>query len=776
MNPRETMYEEMTDEFAADQATPLECSPFPTASSNESTSCRQYIAKFKPLYDRFKASQVALHTQPSAISSADLAQCYMEIPEKFFHSNFYLFTPQNFAEYIMHAGSSFKQQQLILTNYLDVIEVTRLKLIISRSPAFFSTIDDINQLKRLVQHTLQTVKSLKKNVNSLSYHLTSGSMYITKLQQRRNNSLLLHNVLATVQYILQNYRLLQQLIIVDDILSAITALQVVQDAYTPELHNVVALNFLSEKLNYYSNYIRSNLSEKFLHYAANVSIEEEDGEALVLLLQALYVMQTLHSVYEQYQAKLKDNVKLIIRTCLLEYQITNYIDDSAAPSDSVPFAQKIKNMSDENFLSCLLLCYESLTTVIVQCHYVCLSAIEFVNEKNAAELPHAEGLGTSTAKIVTASRNCFIKCVELSQTVISDLLTFRSDTNHNFNVEQMQFLWEISFNYVSSFEKLALSSKFNMTGYIIKQAILRVTENWLENFHELDKTKLSNVLASEKWVQTSISPETQIMVNKLTCHNSEPSKEEKAPLVIDDQEFKVVYGLVVVIEIVVKYLNILKNYPSISQEVISKIVKIIELFDSKTKKLVLGAEAVKAGILRSIAAKNLAITSQCFSCLLVLLPYIKATFMQNSVIQQSVEFDKLSQMLQAHQNMIFDKFVDIVSNFLDASSLKLKSIDWDRFSGHAEYFEEVNKNITALHRVLLSHLPPTQLQYVFNCIFSVLNRKIVDHFEEIHPSTQTGRQRIVDEIIHLTTSFSRLKLINSHNLNIEENMRRKYFK
>ena len=66
----------------------------------------------------------------------------------------------------------------------------------------------------------------------------------------------------------------------------------------------------------------------------------------------------------------------------------------------------------------------------------------------------------------------------------------------------------------------------------------------------------------------------------------------------------------------------------------------------------------------------------------------------------------------------------------------LKGIDWDRYQGQCEYFLEVERNVSSLHRVLLTALPQEQVQDVFTRIFALLNRKIVSHFEDIMPSTQ----------------------------------------
>ena len=51
-----------------------------------------------------------------------------------------------------------------------------------------------------------------------------------------------------------------------------------------------------------------------------------------------------------------------------------------------------------------------------------------------------------------------------------------------------------------------------------------------------------------------------------------------------------------------------------------------------------------------------------------------------------------------------------------------------------------------VHKVLAEVLPPELLQDIFSRIFNSLARRLPAHFEEIMPGTETGKQRILDEI------------------------------
>lgn len=62
-----------------------------------------------------------------------------------------------------------------------------------------------------------------------------------------------------------------------------------------------------------------------------------------------------------------------------------------------------------------------------------------------------------------------------------------------------------------------------------------------------------------------------------------------------------------------------------------RLIELLNLFNSKTCQLVLGAGAVKLGKIRTISAKILAITCRCLQFIKIILPKIKSHFQQLQV-------------------------------------------------------------------------------------------------------------------------------------------------
>jgi vacuolar protein sorting-associated protein 54 len=577
-------------------------------------------------------------------------------------------------------------------------------------------------------------------------------------------------------------------------------------------------------------------------------------EPLGQLLHALLHVDRLRYSLDQYSTRLHESIRLIIRTCLLEYinsdLMTNGNDfslngDSKNNDAATPFAQRVREMVNENFLACLSMCYESLIQTIgraVAVHVFLHDAFNdedlllmgqrkqlFSSRTTQTQMPTGADAGedqggdqssdetveylTKEKKFVFETSNTLlINTCDLAQKLVCQLLQMRKDSTGKMTIEQMRFFWEVSLHFVASVEQLQ-PTNVSLSTQTLRVGLLAHSKRFLEQLHEGYKGKLVNTLDGEKWVQCDVSPERQSSLDRLTKGRSflpkskqngiennlstngsdtpssiadpEPlsggpkKKKDLIPVVIDGIEYKVVWSALFLCEIMLTYLEIAILFPPMTKEVMSKTVDICALFDTRSRQLVLGAQAIQsAARLQSIAAKHLAIMAQCLSFFRAVFPHLRVALLAQLPGEQHsssmIEIDRVSHNMTEHHSKVLSKFVSIVGDFVDSSAVKLRQIDWDRFSGNCDYFEEVSRNVTAMHRVLQSYLPPDQMKDVFTRIFILLNSKIPSHFDETLPSTQTGRQRIVDEISHLASNLSRLKFTDSSSLTIEETFRKKF--
>jgi len=252
----------------------------------------------------------------------------------------------------------------------------------------------------------------------------------------------------------------------------------------------------------------------------------------------------------------------------------NNNNNNTTQQDNTPFAQKVREMSSENFLSCLSMCYEQVMVSVVkagQIHDFLESELTMniekyevyksssitgtgggnsINSSGIANVDNIDGgddyLPPTTANNTTTTSNSnnsntksttntsttpplmteeckqiqlqaiaqskatLAAACELTQHSMSQLITLRKENNAKLSADKMKFLWEISLQFVLSLEQISGS-----TAYIMRQCLLAQTKSFLEYLHETYKGKLVVTLDNERWIQCDVSSERQSEVDKL---------------------------------------------------------------------------------------------------------------------------------------------------------------------------------------------------------------------------------------------------------------------
>lgn len=762
-------------------------------------------------------------------------------------------------------GVSNRQQEH-LSRYLDLVEVALLKHIWSRSPAFFRALDDIKGLQTQVQAASSCLTRLRIRLQSLDEETAVGAMRIPQMHTRQRNESSLSEKIASIQRVLQARTDIQCLLDVEDYLGALEEIGYAKKLFADELVGLSCVRMVGQQLDEYDELVCEIMCNRFVslaveweedekiedegaskverrtsHHmdefdssslqAAGIGAETGDNgsESLEHLMLALLRCGRLTSALNMYKSRLSEAIKLIVRTCVQEYLSSSFDpselqgdgfdsnmgkDNLDKEADDTPFAQRVKEMGDDNFLSCLAMCFEHAILALTRSERVD-RFIEAALKKpmkcfdgEVTPMATSSATAASTALLVL-SKSCLATACDLAQRSVAQLLALRREGTARISMDKMKFMWEISLHFVLTLEGLSGS-----TAYVIRQCLLTQTRAFLEHMHSSVKGRLANTLDSERWAQCDVSLERQLEIDRLSAGKAflqqQAEKEGDAdrrngnghtagivagkkkdckPALVDGASFKVVWSVMLLTEIILNYLNISVSFAPVTTDVIGKTVELLKLFDHRTKQLVLGAQAIQsAARLKSISAKHLAVTAQSIGLLLALVPHIRAALLAQLPPKhhmQLLELDRVSHTLIDHHGRIVAKFVGIVGDFVDQSAIRLRAVDWDLYkqdpqasSPSCEYFEEIQRTVTALHRVLLETLPPEQVQDVFSRIFALLNRRIPMHFEETMPSTPAGKQRILDEVAHLVIAFSRLKQIDQVALTatatLEDSFRRRY--
>ena len=355
-------------------------------------------------------------------------------------------------------------------------------------------------------------------------------------------------------------------------------------------------------------------------------------------------------------------------------------------------------------------------------------------------------------------------------------------------------------------------------------------------------------LDSEKWNQADVSVERQKELTRLASGQAfipgklatgtasadgingegavgiaaikprKAGKRELSDAVVEGSTFKVVWSVLLLVEMVAANLATAAHFPTLATDVLQRVVELLRLFNSRATQLVLLAGAMhSAARLSKITAKHLALTSQCLGLVMALLPHTRAALSAQLPPKHHlllVEMDRVKQDYLEHHERILSKvstlaaniehpvgrglvfttplhstplhstpplflssqFVSIVGEIVESLSNSIGSTDWDRSGGasNCQFIVDSIKNITTMHKVLSAQLPPEQVQEIFSRIFDLLNHKVPDYFASVDPSTPAGQQRVLDDIQYLSHSLDRLRGVSAANLKLEDHFRARF--
>jgi len=276
--------------------------------------------------------------------------------------------------------------------------------------------------------------------------------------------------------------------------------------------------------------------------------------------------------------------------------------------------------------------------------------------------------------------------------------------------------------------------------------------------------------------------------------------------------YKVVWSCLLLIEMVCALLAVASLFPLLATDVLTRVVELLRLFNSRATQLVLMAGAIHSSArLSKITAKHLALTSQCVALVMALLPHARHALQGLLPPRQHLllsDLDRVKQDLVEHHERILSKFVSIVGEIVDSLSRSVGSTDWDRSgalttgaaassssstgvggggggggdalasassgSSSCPFVTDAIKNVSTMHKVLSAQLPPEQVQEIFSRIFEQLNRKVPEYFASVDPATPAGQQRVLDDVQYLCHSLERLRGVNAKNLNLEAHFRKRF--
>ncbi|XP_034601728.1 vacuolar protein sorting-associated protein 54, chloroplastic isoform X3 [Setaria viridis] len=303
------------------------------------------------------------------------------------------------------------------------------------------------------------------------------------------------------------------------------------------------------------------------------------------------------------------------------------------------------------------------------------SKIPFVQAK-ANDLSIINSIKNVRADVLRENTEAVFAACDAAHGRWAKLLGVRAALHPRLRLQEFLIIYNITEEFIAATEKVGGRLGYNIRGILQQQS-----KQFVDYQHSVRMTKIKAVLDQETWVAVDVPEEFQAIVlslsstyssvngmdmpgaednskfsdptsqeptysgennadnGKLTSAIGESKVESTSPQTENNATGNqrstlqtIVHGGVgyhmvncglILLKMLSEYVDISKCLPSLSFEVVQRVVEILKLFNNRTCQLVLGAGAMQVSGLKSITSKHLALASQIISFIHSLIPDIR---------------------------------------------------------------------------------------------------------------------------------------------------------
>ncbi|KAI9386116.1 hypothetical protein POPTR_011G154000v4 [Populus trichocarpa] len=212
----------------------------------------------------------------------------------------------------------------------------------------------------------------------------------------------------------------------------------------------------------------------------------------------------------------------------------------------------------------------------------------------------------------------------------------------------------------------------------------------------------------------------------------------------------------ILLKMLSEYMDMNNFLPTLSSEVVHRVVEILKFFNTRTCQLILGAGAMQVSGLKSITSKHLALASQVIGFVHAIIPEIRRVLFLKVPEARKVlllsEIDRVAQDYKVHQEEILTKLVQIMRERLLHHLRSLPQIveSWNRpvdtDSQPSPFALTLVKEVTYLQRILSRTLHEADIQAIFRQVVTIFHKEISEAFSRMEISSQQAKFRLHRDI------------------------------
>uniref|UniRef100_A0A1B6DGB4 Vacuolar protein sorting-associated protein 54 n=1 Tax=Clastoptera arizonana TaxID=38151 RepID=A0A1B6DGB4_9HEMI len=720
--------------------------------------------------------------------------------------------------------NSAKLLQEKLTHYLDIVEVRIAQQVAHKSDAFFEAMTSHDTLMDDLGQTITTVKHLRGKINSIDCSFVKDSLYIIKNQQTKSNYVQVYEKLKLMSTVLQTQPTIQLLLSTPDYVAALDLIYTTQELLSKELSGIHSFRHLGSELNEMVKVIGTLMTGEFERYATAdlnrplLESEEQvlEGDKLQCIVLGM-LRRECYDFVDSYQQETVSAIKAAIKQAVIEVVATSEVANHRISGDA-SLDDQLKALAVEEWT---LLLKNSTTALqrlirrVKKAHDVMLRAADASAGKSYITSTNEDGTTNSIsvldcflsaenhAKVSHKLKQLLSSACQYTQERCAQLLSSKSITwpEDKFISSEDREKDDKGNNKISSHwlaERATLTQLSELSQHVeslsqeceaicpeasasyLRSAFKSQANKFMQRFHYERITKLSLILDSESWKQAEVPLEFQQLLYHISESgkfsvsreetqrlNSENGGKPADFLYVDGEKYAVVGTVLILINIAAEYCVRAEDMTLSAHSLLHYLSELLSTFNSRSCKLVLGAEAVseKTG-LKKITSTNLALVLRALQLVLWLIPHIRLHFQgllpENSRMSS---LDSVTLQIKTHVRDVQAKLLSIMGPLV-ASELR----HWEaKPPVPSKSFQNICKHLRKLHEAISSILPEDQTENLYRAVNTAFKDVLRDHLSRMNIVNNGGPLHglVTSELIFYLEDLKRIHALPEQELSIE---------
>ncbi|KAI9292916.1 Vps54-domain-containing protein [Neoconidiobolus thromboides FSU 785] len=385
---------------------------------------------------------------------------------------------------------------------------------------------------------------------------------------------------------------------------------------------------------------------------------------------------------------------------------------------------------------------------------------------------------------------------EKIQLISNQLISLRIKANEYIHPNLFYKVYFLSWRLITHMETIT-----GKTNSLLRTSIFTSAKLFLNIYHQENLKAITNSIEKDNWkpVPIDINNQRSVDLIQFSLHNefNHPNLNYDTSFLNEEQNVtknksqhttdKIMIAAIdyyatesglCLLSYLQDYLKASINMPAISQELVNRIVSILDHYNRGTYRAVLGAGATKTAGMAKISAKHICLASQTLGLFVGLLPSLRRSLELSLGPQRALlvmQLDRIASDMAEHQNQLHSKLVAILSDNANNYLQQMEKITFDQCPADEgqvnPYMRKLVQDVQALHKIMIKFLLPRDIQKIITQVNLEYATSLEQKIEKLKIKTPLGKRNLLRDVQYLIKGLSLLptQISNLHHLEVVVN-------